>query len=247
MFAVMDGHRTLPRLDESLLSHIPQFMRLDREQIRDILDQATAHRYDADIAVFEEGETAERFFMLLDGYIRVLRITEDGNQVIALHIPSGQLFGIASALGRTEYPATAMTASECIILAWPMALFDVFGTKYEGFTTETYKTVGDRLGEMNTRIVELSTQHVEQRVANALSRLAEQSGRKVVDGVEIDFPITRKDLSELTATTLHTVSRLMTAWERDGIVTSSRKRIVVCDPNRLAGLGSASYERAAEN
>lgn len=247
MFEGVTGRRTLPRLDESLLSHIPQFARLDGSQIREILHQATSHRYDPDVAVFEEGAPAERFYMLLDGYIRVLRITKDGDQVIALHIPSGQLFGIARAFGRTEYPATAMTASECIVLSWPMSLYDTFSERYDGFTTETYKTVGDRLGEMNTRIVELSTQHVEQRVANALTRLVDQSGRQVADGVEIDFPITRKDLSELTATTLHTVSRLMTSWERDGIVKSSRKRIIVRDPARLSDLGGAGFERAAGN
>ena len=110
MFEGVNGRRTLPRLDESLLSHIPQFARLDSSQIREILHQASSHRYDADAAIFEEGAPAERFYMLLDGYIRVLRITKDGNQVIALHIPSGQLFGIASALGRTEYPATSSAA-----------------------------------------------------------------------------------------------------------------------------------------
>ncbi|MEI4195533.1 Crp/Fnr family transcriptional regulator [Roseovarius sp. E0-M6] len=229
-----DAHgKTLPRLDESLLTHLPPFARLERRSIRTILDQATSRRYEAGTAIFNEGDPAERFYMLLDGYVRVIRITPLGEQVTALHIPSGQLLGIARALGRDTYPATAMTASDAIALSWPTRLWDTFVTEYESFATETYKTLGHRVGEMNNRIVELATQQVEQRVANALLRLINQTGRKVSDGIEIDFPITRQDLSELTATTLHTASRLLSGWEKQGLVRSRRKRIVVLDPHAL--------------
>lgn len=225
--------KPLPRLDESLLSHLPPFSKLERRQIREILDLASVRRLDEGVAVFEEGAPAERFYMLLDGYIRVIRITPTGEQVIALHIPTGQLFGIAKALGRDTYPATSVTASESIVLSWPTRLWDDFLANYDGFASETYKSVGKRIGEMNNRIVELATQQVEQRIANALLRLINQTGRKVEIGIEIDFPITRQDLSEMTATTLHTVSRLLSSWEKKGLVQSKRKRITVTDPHRL--------------
>ncbi|TFL17267.1 Crp/Fnr family transcriptional regulator [Jannaschia formosa] len=231
--------KALPRLDESLLTHLPPFSRLDRRQIRTILDQATSRRYEEGVAVFHEGAPAERFHLLLDGYIRVVRITPTGEQVTALHIPAGQLFGIAQALGRNTYPATAITAAESIALSWPMRLWQAFVTEYDGFATETYRTVGNRVGEMNNRIVEMATLRVEQRVATALLRLVNQTGRKVEDGIEIDFPITRQDLSEMTGTTLHTVSRLLSAWEKDGLVRSRRKRVTVRDPHALVELTQA--------
>ena len=229
--------RTLPRLDESLLTHLPPFSRLGRDQIRAILDQATSRRYDEGVSVFEEGFPADRFFLLLDGYIRVVRVTRTGEQVTALHIPTGQLFGIAQALGRETYPATALTAVQSIALSWPSRLWPVFIAEYDGFATETYRMVGNRVGEMNNRIVEMATLQVEQRVANALLRLVRQTGRKVDDGIEIDFPITRRDLSELTATTLHTVSRLLSGWEKKGWVRSGRRRVVVMQPHQLVLLG----------
>jgi len=229
----MTPPKVLPRLDESLLTHLPPFSKLGRRDIRVILDQATSRRYENGVAIFDEGAQAERFFMLLDGYVRVVRITPAGDQVTALHIPAGQLLGIAKAIGRETYPATAMTATESIVLSWPTRLWDTFVAQYDGFATESYKTVGNRVGELNNRIVEMATQQVEQRVANALLRLINQTGRKVSDGIEIDFPITRQDLSELTATTLHTASRLLSAWEKQGLVQSKRKRIKVMDPHAL--------------
>ncbi|MEP6065239.1 MAG: Crp/Fnr family transcriptional regulator [Paracoccaceae bacterium] len=225
--------KTLPRLDESLLTHLPPFSRLERRDIRTILNQATSRRYEEGVSIFDEGAAADRFFMLLDGYVRVVRITPTGEQVTALHIPAGQLLGIAKAIGRATYPATAMTATESIVLSWPMRLWDTFVSDYDGFSTETYKTIGNRMGEMNNRVVEMATQQVEQRVANAVLRLINQTGRKNSDGIEIDFPITRQDLSELTATTLHTVSRLLSAWEKRGLVQSKRKRITVTNPHAL--------------
>ena len=229
----------MPKLDESLLAPLPPFSHLERSQIRTILDQASSERHDEGVSVFTEGDVADRFFLLLDGTIRVVKITPDGDQVTSLHIPSGQLFGIAQALGRTTYPATAVSASEVLTLSWPTSLWQTFVVDYPGFATETYKTVGARVSEMNTRIVEMSTQHVEQRVARALLRLVNQSGRNTPEGIEISFSITRQDVSEMTGTTLHTVSRLLSAWEKDGLVASKRKKIIICDPHSLVVLGGA--------
>ena len=226
----------MKKLDESLLTGIPPFRKLARPQIREILDAAQALRFDPGVAVFSEGIPVERFFLLLDGHIRVIRTTPGGDQIIALHIAPGQLFGIGAALGRTTYPATAMTADECLALAWPNRLWAEFTTRYDGFATETYKVVGDRVGEMNNRIVELATQQVEQRVACAILRLVTQMGRKVEGGIEIGLPITRQNISDMTGTTLHTVSRLLSGWERDGIVMSERRKITVTAPHQLVML-----------
>ncbi len=225
------------RLDESLLMSLPPFSLLDRPQVRAILDRATSRRYDIGATVFQEGHDAEQFFLLLDGTIRVVKITADGEQITSLHIPPGQLFGFAKAIGRTTYPATAMVASESVILSWATPLWDTFITEYPGFAQASAKTVGSRLTELNSRIIDMSTQHVEQRVARALSRLVSQSGQRTADGIEIGFPITRQDVSEMTGTTLHTVSRLLSSWEKNGLIKSKRKKITICDPHRLTLLG----------
>ena len=229
----------MPKLDESLLLPLPLFSKLEKAQVRIILDQATSRRFEPGATVFHEGALAERFFLLLDGTIKVVKTTADGEQVTSIHIPTGQLFGIAKALSRTSYPATAVAASEVLALSWPTSLWENFVTEYSGFATETYKTVGDRLGELNTRVIEMSTKHVEQRIARALLRLIDQSGRQVEQGIEISFPITRKDVSEMTGTTLQTVSRLLSSWEKSGLVTSKRKKIIICNPHQLTVLGEA--------
>ncbi|MBE1282659.1 MAG: helix-turn-helix domain-containing protein [Rhodobacteraceae bacterium] len=226
----------MTRLDASLLKPVPPFSRMTTAQIKDVLALATARLAPAGEYIFDEGAEAASFHLLLDGHIQVERLNAEGDRVISLHIPPGQLFGIAKALGRTTYPASAVAAVDCVVLSWPMSQWSEFADRYDGFATETYSVIGARMAEMHNRIMELATQRVEQRIACALLRLSEKHGRQVEGGTEIAFPITRKVLSEMTGSTLHTVSRLLSAWERDEIVKSKRKHIFVLDPSRLEQL-----------
>ena len=230
----------MPKLDESLIAGLPPFRKLERAQIREILDQAVPKRHDEGSEVFHEGYDADTFFLLLDGFVRVIRTTATGEQVILRHIPPGQLIGIAPALGRTTYPGTAVCVTEVLTLGWPVRLWPGFVSRYEGFATETWATVGARLEQLTSDMTELATTAVEQRVATAVLRMVSQTGRKVEGGIEIAFPVTRANIAEMTGTTLHTVSRLLSAWEKEGIVESTRKHIVVTAAHRLMLLSGAS-------
>ena len=79
----------------------------------------------------------------------------------------------------------------------------------------------------------MSSEQVEQRIAHVILKLVTQSGRKTEQGIEIDFPITRQDIAEMTGTTLHTVSRLLSAWEDEGLVRGGRQKVTVTDPHGL--------------
>jgi CRP-like cAMP-binding protein len=96
--------------------------------------------------------------------------------------------------------------------------------------------MGQRLQEAHTRLKELSTEEVELRVAHTVLRLITQSGRKIEEGVVVDFPITQQDIAEASGTTLHTVSRILSGWESAGLVSVERRKIVVRDVQGLSAL-----------
>lgn len=223
----------MPKLDTSLIAGLPPFEGLQKEELAQVLSSARSLRFAREAAIFEQEAEAHSFFVLLDGYVRVVRTTPEGEQVIVRYISEGEVFGIAAALGRTTYPATAIAAVDCVVLAWPSALWPELSARFPLIGVNTYKTVGNRLQDAHTRVVEMSTEQVEQRVAHALLRLVRQTGRQTDEGIEIDFPITRQDIAEMTGATLHTVSRLLSAWEEQEIVRSGRKRVIVRDPHRL--------------
>ena len=223
----------MARLNRTLIADIDVFQGLGDEDLDVVLEHAGALRVERDSPVFEQGGEANRFFLLLDGALRVVQTTKDGQQVIARYIAAGSLVGIAPAIGRDTYPATAVAAVDCVLVWWPMSVWPDLTARFPLFAANAYKTVGMRLQETQDRVVELSLAQVEQRVANAVLRLVRQTGRKTEDGIEIDFPVSRQDIADMTGTTLHTVSRLMSAWEGQGMIRSGRKRISVTDPHRL--------------
>ena len=121
----------MKKLDESLLTDLPPFRRLTRPHIREILDAATALLFDAESRCSAKANRWSGLSAARRPY-RVIRTTPGGDQIIALHIAPGQLFGIGAALGRTTYPATAMTADDCLALSWPNRLWTVFTERYQG-------------------------------------------------------------------------------------------------------------------
>lgn len=223
----------MSQLDRSLIVGLPPFEGASPEALDQILSGTRSLRFVKDSFVFEQEGAAHSFFLLLDGHVRVVKTTPDGDQVIVRYISPGELLGIAQAVGRSTYPASAIAAVDCVVLAWPAALWSEFTLRIPGFASNAYKAMGTRLQETQTLLVEMATDRVEQRVANALLRLASQTGKKTEAGIRIDFPISRQDIAEMTGTTLHTVSRLLTAWEAKGLVESGRQRVTVVAPHRL--------------
>jgi CRP-like cAMP-binding protein len=180
--------------------------------------------------------------VLLHGHVRASKTTPAGQQVVVRYVGPGEVFGIAKAIGLTKYPATATAVDESVALVWPSSAWPRLVAQHPPLASNALQTVGSRLQETHMRVVEMSTQQVERRVAHALLRLARQAGRKVEQGIEIDFPISRQDIAEMTGTTLHTVSRTLSGWESQGLVEGGRQRIVVRDPHRLFTLAEGADE-----
>ena len=221
------------RLDHSLIAGLPPFEGMSAANLDRMLEHARSLRVPKDKAVFEQEEEAHSFFLLVDGHVRVVQTTPDGQQIIVRYISPGELMGIAHAIGRKTYPASAFAVVDCVVLAWPGHLWPEFAASFPAFGANTYKTVGTRLQETQARVVELSTEQVQHRVAHALLKLVNQAGKRTEDGILIDLPLSRQDIAEMTGTTLHTVSRLLTSWEEKGLVKSGRQKVTVTDPHRL--------------
>ncbi|MGJ3263242.1 MAG: Crp/Fnr family transcriptional regulator [Salinarimonas sp.] len=220
--------------DRARLAAMPLFAGVDAPALEEILAAARMVRYAQAATVFVQEEEAHSFFVLIEGRLRVTRLTPDGQQVVVRFVSAGDLFGIAPAVGRTTYPATATAIVDSTAAAWPTTAWPRLTTLDPAFAANALQTVGGRLQDAHVRVVELATEPVEQRIAHALLRLAERFGRAGPEGVEIDFPLSRQDVAEMTGSTLHTVSRILSAWERDGVVAGGRRRIAVRDRAALA-------------
>lgn len=223
-------------LDRSVLRGIPLFAAMSDAQLNRMTAQASAHRVPQGEAVFEQGQAASAFHLLLHGRLKVTQVTRDGQQIIVRVVHPGDLFGFTRALGRPDYPGTATAAVDSLVASWPSESWDGFVADNPHLAMNAIRTIGQRLDEAHTRIREMSTEEVERRVAHAVLRLIEQAGKPVEAGTRVDFPISRRDIAEMTGTTLHTVSRILSAWESRGLVEGGRQKLVVCDAPALRRL-----------
>ncbi|MCG5479574.1 Crp/Fnr family transcriptional regulator [Sinorhizobium alkalisoli] len=221
------------KIDRSVVRSLSLFDRMSDGDLDRLLGHATSRRVAPGDSVFEQGQSATHFFLLLHGRLKVTQVTEDGQQIIVRVVHPGDLFGFAKALQRSDYPGTAVAVAESVALSWPTDLWPHFVEQNPLLAVGAMQTIGKRLEEAHTRIREMSTQEVERRVAHAVLRLSSQAGKKEEGGIRIDFPISRQDIAEMTGTTLHTVSRILSAWEAKGLVEGGRQKLMICD---LAGL-----------
>lgn len=220
-------------IDRALLREFPIFAKVAGKTLDAMLAEATTRCYDPGQAVFVQGGDAKEFFVLVTGRLKVTQVTGDGQQVIIRMVNPGDLFGIAKALEREDYPASAIAAVPSIALAWSMSYWTRFVETDATLAVGAMRVVGHRLQELHTRLREMATEEVERRVAHTVLRLIEQSGREVPDGIRIDFPVSRQDIAEMAGTTLHTVSRILSAWESKGLVAGGRQKLLVRDKHRL--------------
>lgn len=221
-------------IDISHVRNLPLFQNMDPAALSRLMTRATPRRIPQGETVFEQGADAVAFYLLLHGRLKVSQVTADGQQVMVRVVHPGDLFGFARALARSDYPGTARAAVESVVISWPMTDWDAVVENNPRLAINAMQTIGQRLDEAHTRLREMSTQEVERRVAHAVLRLTEKAGRIEGGGTRIDFPITRQDIAEMTGTTLHTVSRVLSAWEGLGLVIGGRQKLTVIDAEGLA-------------
>jgi CRP/FNR family transcriptional regulator, nitrogen oxide reductase regulator len=224
----------MTKLDRSIIHALPIFCAMDAAELDDVIAHAKAQRIPKGTAVFQQGEEAKAFFVLLHGRLKVVKVTPHGQQVLIRFVNPGDIYGIAKALRREDYPATATAVIDSVTLVWPSDVWDEFMTSHPSMAMNVMQMMGDRLQEAHTRVKELSTEEVEHRVAHTLLRLIAQSGRSTDEGVLIDFPITQQDLAQASGTTFHSVSRILGAWESVGLVTIGRRKVIVRDVKGLS-------------
>ena len=223
----------MPGLDPYVVRNFPFFKGLDEEDLRAVLKGAQTRRIPRKEPVFSQGEIANEFFVLLHGHLKVVQTSPDGRQVIVRIVNPGELYGVAVALGRSDYPATAIAMEESITLAWPSSAWAGMVERAPLLAVNALQTIGQRVQEAHVQIREVSTEEVERRVAHLLLRIVKVSGQRPGEAADVEFPITRQDIAEMTGTTLFTVSRVLSGWEQNGIVAGGREKITVKEPAKL--------------
>lgn len=187
-----------------------------------------------DFRIFSQGDDDVRAHAVIEGGVRITQSGSDGAHIVIRFIGPGEMFGTVSLFTDGRYPADAMTLSETLEASWSEAQLLQLIHGHPQIGVNAIHIIGRRLQEVQNRLRELATQRAERRVAHAVLRLARQAGRSTIDGTAIEFPLRRKDLADIAGTTLHTASRILTAWEKAGLLATHNQRLTIRQPAELS-------------
>lgn len=219
--------------DLEILASAPALAGLTEAERRRMLESAEIHQVPAGQPVFHQGDPARAFFLLTDGRVKLTQVSEEGEELVVRFVTPGQPLAAISLLPDRIYPVSARAAVASRALRWSGPALRELTREVPGLLGVAGEAMADHMEEVTGRLREVSTERVAPRLARTLLRLAEQVGRPVEAGVLLDLPLSRQDLAEMTGTTLYTVSRVLSAWEDEGLVASGRERVVLRDPERL--------------
>ncbi|MGE0524979.1 MAG: Crp/Fnr family transcriptional regulator [Variibacter sp.] len=227
----MDFH-----LNSEFLQGTELFRDVPAAALHEIQAASSQRRVAAGQVVFRQGDPAGALYVVATGRLRATQTTADGQQVIIRYLGPGEVAGYTTLSGGGTHPGTVTAVEDALLISWTGAAMKKLMAEHSSIAMNAVAFLGARYHEMQVRIRELSTEKVERRIAHTVLRLAEQAGRRTARGIEIAIPLSRQDLAEMSGTTLHTVSRTLSAWEEQKIVSCGRRRVVVAKANVLASI-----------
>jgi CRP-like cAMP-binding protein len=194
---------------------------------------ATTHSIAANDYLFSEDEPARACYVVASGQLRLSKLAATGEQVILRIVQPPDPVGIIAVLPQAVYPLSALALRPCTLLAWDQATLIGLVERHPLLAVRALHLVSGRFIELQQQYLERNVERVERRLARTLLRLSNQVGRHIAEGVLIDMSLSRRDLAEMSGTTLYTASRTLSRWEQEGIVASTRTQVVICAPHRL--------------
>ena len=190
-------------------------------------------------ALARQGDEARTFYVVERGLLKLVQLTPEGHELIVRFVGPGEPFGGVVALDGATYPVTALAVESTDVRGWLKGALGRLLERFPQVRTNIMREMTSHMTDALTRVRELTTERVGQRLAHTLLRLMRQCGKTTDEGVLITHPLTRQELAELTGTTLYTVSRTLSQWQAEGILHSTKRRLLVREPDRLEQIAEA--------
>jgi len=216
------------------LKKIPIFSSLNDEELKEIQSELIRERFKKKKEIFSEGDPPEWFYILLNGKVKITKLSYDGKEIIIELISPPDFFGGLAVLKGFPYPANAIAMEDALVLKTSrhnlLRIIDRFPNVMYNITLN----LGDRIREFHDTFKNIALQKVESRIAALLLKLADKSGLKSKQGeVVIDMKLTKQDIAEMVGTTVETAIRVMSKFKKSGYISEKDGRIVIENPEAL--------------
>lgn len=178
--------------------------------------------------LFHMGDTAEAFFWLHQGHIKLFRLSPDGQEKVVEIIRPEQSFAEAVMfMDKRAYPVNAQALDAAQVLAFHANTFMAILRESPDTCFRLLGTLSMRLRHRLSDIDALSLQNAGLRVANFLLMLHNEQG------AHIELPVAKKTIAARLSIQPETFSRILHQLEQSGAIRIEGRGIAILKPELL--------------
>lgn len=183
--------------------------------------------YEKGETIFREGEPADRIHFVYAGRVKIVK-SVGARDIILEILGPGEPAGAAAAFERANFPASCIAIEPAGLVSIPERDFFALIERRPDMTRRMLAGLTVRLIMLNKRLADM-TGSAESRAARLFLTLAERMGRKTDEGTFIPLALSRQELADLLGTTLETAIRLMSRWQKEGVVLTAADGFTIPD------------------
>lgn len=203
------------------------FEGLSPDDVDRVVSRASVRTAPKGAFLFRQGEAAREMFLLQSGRVRLKEISADGREFLVRFVRPGEVFGDRAAIAGTEYGASAVSDTPVRTYGWTTEMMAALAKDVPRLATNLLAITQRYLHCSRERCRLLATGSAERRIRWAVAELGRSIGSSEGNACAVTGRSVQADIADLAATTIYTVNRVLGRYERRGILTKKRGRIVL--------------------
>lgn len=223
---------------EDFLKYVPIFADLDEASLQKISTLGVRKSFQKDAVILFEHETGSALFVIIEGKVKVSRVSDDGKEVILTILNDSDFFGemaILDGLARSAN-VTAMEDSELFLIQ--RSDFIALLHEFPDVSIALLQELTQRLRAADMKIKSLSLKDAEGKVATVILQLADDLGKIKQGTVEIEKLPFQHDLANMAGTSRETISRTLHTFAKKGLVELDGSRLRILNYEKFKELFS---------
>tara|TARA_B100001765_G_scaffold60678_1_gene36387 strand:+ start:182 stop:865 length:684 start_codon:yes stop_codon:yes gene_type:complete len=212
-----------------LLQSVALFWDLSEEELGYISQKMIARHYESGKFIFLEDSEGEQCFFVVQGSVKVTRLSKDGREVILAMLNEGEFFGEMALLDGESRSANVIALEETEVLTLNREDFLVVLHDYPQIAIQLLKEMADRLRKSDRQIASLSLSDAEKRIALCIIRFADEQGIIKRGQVSIPKMPIQQDIANMAGTSRETVSRAINLLEKEHFIKRQGRELLILD------------------
>jgi CRP/FNR family transcriptional regulator len=205
---------------------------MSKEELTSLSDSKKCIRYGKGQYIFHEGSMPYGVYCVNDGKIKVSKIGDTGKEQILRLVKSGDVLGYRSLLANEMYNASAVAMEDSSICFIPRETFTSMVDKSKTLSKKIIELLSHNLSFAEDQIVNIAQKSVRERVAETILLLRETYGYEA-DNATLNLTLTRDDIANLVGTATESVIRMLSEFNKEGLVELKGKKIKILDQVKL--------------